>query len=195
MELAFLDPVAGYQRYMVPEARLQSTPDGLVPESDGWFVMNARAARWFHAEGRSSICEFQGETPFPQIGINLSVLRSGESMGMYHWEADQEDFLVLDGEAVLIIEGTERRLARWDFVHCPGGTSHIIVGAGDRPCVVLAVGARERSTGPEWGAYPVDPVAARRGVSVEVETTDAGEAYGGLTRRRSAPYAAGWLPG
>ncbi len=179
---------------MVPEASLQSAPEGLIPEGEGWFVVNARSARWWHAEGRSSICDFEGEKPFPQIGINLSVLRPGEAMGMYHWEADQEDFLVLDGEALLIIEGTERRLARWDFVHCPPETSHIIIGAGDRPCVVLAVGARERSTGETWGSYPVDATAARHGVSVAVETSDASEAYAGLTRRRPAIYSDGWLP-
>ena len=31
---------------------------------------------------------------------------------MYHWEADQEAFLVLAGEAVLVVEGEERPLAR-----------------------------------------------------------------------------------
>ena len=71
----------------------------------------------------------------------------GEPIGMYHWEADQEDFLVLSGEALLIIEGEERPLRQWDFVHCPAETKHIIVGAGDAPCVVLAVGAREHSGG------------------------------------------------
>ena len=51
---------------------------------------------------------------------------------MYHWEADQEDFLVARGEALLIVEGEERPLAQWDFVHCPPNTKHNIVGAGQR---------------------------------------------------------------
>jgi hypothetical protein len=63
------------------------------PKGDGWFVLNAREARWRHAPGRSAICEVEGEQDFLQLGINLSVLRPGET-AMYHWEADQEDFLV-----------------------------------------------------------------------------------------------------
>ena len=82
-------------------------------------------------------------------------------MSMYHWEADQEDFLVLGGEALAIVQGEERPLGQWDFLHCPPGTEHTIVGAGDGPCLILAVGARDRSTGPEWGAYTVDEAALR----------------------------------
>jgi hypothetical protein len=39
----------------------------------------------------------------------------GEPIGMYHWEANQEDFLVLS-EALLLVEGEERPLRQWDFV-------------------------------------------------------------------------------
>ena len=84
---------------------------------------------------------------------------------MYHWEADQEDFLVVAGEAVLIIEGEERPLRQWDFVHCPPNAAHTIVGAGVGPCVVVAVGAREHDGKPDWGSYPVDETAARHGAS------------------------------
>ena len=81
---------------------------------------------------------------------------------MYHWEADQEDFLVLSGEALLIVEGQERRLRSWDFVHCPAETRHIIVGAGEGPSAVLAIGAREH-VDEDWngGAYTVDEVVTQ----------------------------------
>jgi uncharacterized cupin superfamily protein len=183
---------------MVPESRLESTEYGLVPHGEGWFVLNAREARWLHAPGRSAICEFEGafegEQDFLQLGINLSVLEPGESMGMYHWEADQEDFLVLAGEALLIVEGEERPLRQWDLVHCPPGTKHIIVGAGDAPCLVLAVGARDRSTGADWGGYTVDEAALRHGVGVEQETSDAKQAYARFRKREPARYREGWLP-
>jgi uncharacterized cupin superfamily protein len=105
---------------MVPEASLEPTEYGLVPKDDGWFVVNAREARWRHAEGRPANCEFEREGPhFEQLGINITVLEPGVSMAMYHWEADQEDFLVVAGEALLIVEGEERPLRQWDFVHCP----------------------------------------------------------------------------
>jgi uncharacterized cupin superfamily protein len=180
---------------MVPEAPLEPTEHGLVPAGDGWFVVNARDAAWREGEWRSAMCVFEGEPGFAQVGINLNVLGPGQPMSMYHWEADQEDFLVLSGEAVLIVEGEERPLRAWDFVHCPPGAKHTIVGAGDGPCVVLAVGARDRSTGPEWGGYTVDEAASRHGAGVERDTTRPAEAYAGLNRRKPARYRDGWLPG
>jgi uncharacterized cupin superfamily protein len=181
---------------MAREAPLQSTEHGLVPEGDGWFVLNARDARWYHTEGRSAVCVFEGEgeTDFTQLGINVSVLEPGQLMAMYHWEVDQEDFLVVSGEATLIVEGEERPLRAWDFFHCPSRTKHTIVGAGDGPCVVVAVGARQHQAGPDWGGYTPDGAAARNGASVEQETNEPREAYAHLQRREHARYRDGWLP-
>jgi uncharacterized cupin superfamily protein len=180
---------------MVPEARLESTEHGLAPKGAGWYVLNARAAAWRHAPGRTAVCDFEGEPGFAQLGINLSVVGPGEMMAMYHWEADQEDFLVLAGEALLIVEGEERPLRQWDFVHCPAGTKHVIIGAGDGPCAVLAVGARVLSTGgPDWGGYTVDEVALRHGAGVAEDTTDPHQAYAAGPRRKPTRYREGWLP-
>lgn len=182
---------------MVPEASLESTEEGLVPRGEGWFVLNAREARWAHEEGRTAICLFEGEPDFSQLGINIGVLGPGEPMSMYHWEADQEDFLVLDGEALLLIEGEERPLRRWDFVHCPPGVAHIILGAGEHGGTVLGIGARERSSGPDWGGYLVDALALRHGAGVERETSDGDEAYARYATRRGIAerYREGTLPG
>jgi uncharacterized cupin superfamily protein len=180
---------------MVPEAPLERSDSGLVPAGEGWFVLNAKNARWRHREGRGERVPFEGETEFPQLGVSLYVLAPGEPMGMYHWEADQEDFLVLSGEALLIVEGEERPLRAWDFVHCPAETKHVVVGAGDAPCVVLAVGAREHQTGPGWGGYTVDEAALRRGAGVEEETTEAAEAYARFPDPEWTRYRNGWLPG
>ncbi len=179
---------------VVPEAKLERTENGLVARSDGWFVLNAREAAWRHVEGRSAVCDFEGESSFDQTGVNVSVLQPGEFMGMYHWEINQEDFLVLHGEATLIVEGQERPLHQWDFVHCPPETKHIIVGAGDGPCVVLAIGARDRGSEENWGGYTVDETAQRYGVSVDRETTNASEAYARFPQRQPTLYREGWLP-
>jgi uncharacterized cupin superfamily protein len=184
---------------MVPESELVSTEHGVVPKGQGWFVVNAREAQWWERDGRGALCEFEGAgfegaTDFEQLGVNLTVLGPGEPMAMYHRENDQEDFLVLAGEALAIIEGEERPLRRWDFVHCPAGTAHVLVGAGDEPCVILAVGARDRSTGPDWGAYTVDEAAQRHGAGVDEETTDAREAYARFPQSRLGPYRDGRLP-
>lgn len=159
----------------------------------GWFVVNARQARWRYAEGRGAVCPFGDEAEFPQLGVNLYVLANGEAMGLYHWEANQEDFLVLAGEGLLLVEGQERPLRKWDLVHCPPRTKHIILGAGDEPCVVLAVGAREDQSDPGWGGYPVDEIATRRSVGVAEETTDADRAYAGLPHRRPMRAHQQWL--
>ena len=178
---------------MVSESPLESTEHGLVPKGKGWFVLNAREAAWIDRKGRGFYCEFEGEADFSQLGINLRVLAPGEPMAMYHRENDQEDFLVLAGEALLIVEGDERPLRQWDFVHCPPGTNHVIVGAGDSRCLVLAVGARERSTGPDWGAYTVDEAALRHGAGVERETTDWKQAYARFPARERTRYRGEWL--
>ena len=185
---------------MVPEAPLESTEHGLVPGGEGWFVLNARETRWFDREGRGVAGDFDGgpEFPFafPQLGVGLFVLGPGEPMAMYHWEADQEDFLVLSGEALLIVEGEERPLRPWDFVHCPPETKHVIVGAGDVPCVVFAVGARDRTRGRNWGGYTVEaaPRCATAPASEE-ETDDPNQAYARFRPSKPTRYREGWLPG
>ena len=184
---------------MVPEAELVTTEHGLVPKGEGWFVVNAREAQWWERPGRGVLCEFEGAgfegaTDFLQLGINLSVLGPGEPMAMYHRENDQEDFLVLAGEALAIVEGEERPLRQWDFVHCPAGTNHVLVGAGDGPCIVLAAGARDRSTGPDWGAYTVDEAAQRHGAASSRRRPTRKRRTPGSPRAASRGYREGWLP-
>ena len=192
---------------MVPEAPLEQTEHGLFAAGPGWFVLNLRDVRWFdRALGFEAGIGGQGD--FPQVGIGLSVLEPGDPLAMYHWETDQEGFLVLSGEALLIIEGQERPLRQWDYVHSPPKTQHVIVGAGDGPCVVFRLGARENHTfrGPDGrlhgrddgGAYTVDQAAIRHGAGVKEETTDADVAYAPL-RSSSEPqpmrYRDSWLSG
>jgi uncharacterized cupin superfamily protein len=114
---------------------------------------------------------------------------------MYHWEADHDHFLVLSVEALLIYDSEQRSLRHRDFVHCPTFTEHIILGAGDAPCAVLAIGAREYQDTAEWGAYTVEDAAIRHGAGVEQETADAEEAYARVPTREPTRYREGWLPG
>ena len=179
---------------MVPEARLEQTEHGLVPKGEGWFVINAHEATWWTSEGRGAYSDLEGEPEFGQVGVHLVALDPGDVMAIYHWEEDQENFMVLSGEAILVIEGEERPLRRWDFVHCPPETKHVIVGAGDRPCLVLAVGARDKSVGPNWGGYSVDETAARHNASVDEETSDPKQAYARFPERKPGSAREGWLP-
>ena len=173
------------------EAQFIDLGAGLAPVTDGWFVVNVRDAEWWFAETRGARCAFEneyGERPveFEQLGINLTVLEPGQT-NLYHAEACQEAFLVLQGECVLIVEDEERHLRAWDFFHAPPWTAHGFAGAGDGPCVLLMVGARS-SPGVN---YPVSERAAQYGGSVAEETADWRQAYATmqLFRRERPP---GW---
>ena len=48
---------------MIPEAPPIETDDGLVAVGGGWFVLNARDARWIHSPKRRSV-SFTGKTEF-----------------------------------------------------------------------------------------------------------------------------------
>ena len=184
----------------VPEARLEKTEHGLVYKGGGWFVVNAEDVRWRESDGLGRSTNFGGDTIFDQIGIGINVLAPGQPLSMYHWESDEEDFLVLDGTATLLVEGEERPLRRWDFVHCPPYTEHTIVG-GPAGCLILGVGARERHTeiGPDGvrigkdgeSEYTVAEVALKHGAGIEPGTPQ-DEAYSRFPPRRYVGYG-GWL--
>jgi uncharacterized cupin superfamily protein len=185
--------------FVVPESKLDRTVHGLAPTGDGWYVLNMRDAEWRHADGRGAVCvvsdDFEGwRRESDQLGVNPFVLGPGEPIAMYHWEADQEAFLVVSGEAVLIVEGEERQLRAWDFVHCPPTTKHVIVGAGSGPCVVIAVGTRAHDGQPHTLGYTADEVAKRHGASVDEDTMDGGVAYSRVPGRERTAYRDGWLP-
>jgi uncharacterized cupin superfamily protein len=162
---------------VVPEAPLEKGEHGLAPAGEGWFVVNVRDLRWFETDGSGFYATFEGEgARFPELGFGIGILYPGEPNALYHGEDAQEDFLVLAGECLLIVEGEERLLRAWDFFHCPNWTEHIFVGAGNGPCLVLAVGARKPGRGLR---FTVNEVALRHGAGVEKETTDPREAYAG----------------
>jgi uncharacterized cupin superfamily protein len=159
-----------------------------------WFVRNVRDAQWWDRGPRGSVTDLVGDDA-AQVGVNLFVLGPGEPMSMYHWEADQEDFLVLSGEALLIVDGEERTLQAWDFVHCPPNVSHTIVGAGSGPAAILALGSREHQDGDGWGGYPYSEAAMKHNASAEEETTEPKVAYARFPSRREGEFSDEWLPG
>ena len=159
---------------MVPEAPLERSDSGMRPVGAGWYVLNVRDAPWFTSELDTYAVLEPEEPRFDQVGIGIGVLSPGKSSGMYHGEDAQEDFLVLSGECLLLVEGQERRLKAWDFVHCPPWTEHIFVGVGDEPCVVVGVGARRQGRGI---VYPRNEAALKHGAGVEETTTEPRVAY------------------
>jgi len=175
----------------VQEARLAETETGLVPEGEGWFVLNAREASWESIPRIGTWLAYEAEGVRQPIGIGIHVLMPGEAPGRYHAESDQEGFLVLDGECSLIVEGQERTLRQWDYFHCPGGAAHITLGAGEGPCAILMMGGRSPDATTD---YIVDPVAARHGVSVAEHTDSSREAYADMDRTVTR-VASPWPPG
>ena len=175
----------------VREATLTETPMGLIPEGEGWFVANARDVSWIRSAERGQDAVFEGKQDWRQIGFRIHVLAPGQVNGLYHRESGQDDFLVLSGECILILDGEERLLRQWDFVHCPPWTEHIFVGAGDGPCVVAMAGNR---AGGFEVVYPVNEVAAKHGASALEETTQPSEAYARFGEEEHVAYEKGWLP-
>jgi uncharacterized cupin superfamily protein len=171
------------------EATTTHTDTGQVVQGEGWFVVNVRDLSWARLPQQGVWCSFEAEdVPNSQIGIGVHVLAPGQANGRYHAESDQEGFLVLAGECIALVEGTERHMRQWDYLHCPPGTNHIMVGAGDVPCAILMVGAR---TPGKTIHYPVDATAARYGASVAADTDSPKEAYADLDRtvsRERAPW-------
>ncbi|MFH1851193.1 MAG: cupin domain-containing protein [Candidatus Neomarinimicrobiota bacterium] len=141
----------------------------------GWFVIHTAEAGWVRSERFGQVCDFEGETPFPQIGVNIHVIQPGQPNCFYHREAGQENFYVLSGKCILIIEEEERELRAGHFVHCPPGTTHVFVGAGDQPCAILMIGYRPEK---KRIHYPVSAVAGKYGAAVEKATDSPREAYG-----------------
>ena len=147
-------------------------------------MINVREALGFDVECPARhVGRFGADGVAQQYGVGVHVLWPGTSPGRYHAESDQEGFLVLSGECVLIVEGEERRLRQWDYFHCPPGTAHIMVGASEEPCAIFMTGARSPGKTIE---YLVDPVAAKHGVSVAEPATSSREAYADLDRTTRA---------
>ena len=180
---------------MVDEARVEALDSGLAPVSEGWFVVNAADAAWLTSDAFGARCVFEtdrrvlggradrDQVRFEQLGITLAVVPPGKRSGLYHGESNEEDFLVIAGECLLLVEDVERPLKAWDFVHCPPGTAHCFVATGDAPCVIFMTGAR---TADKSIVYPASDLARRNGAGVETETTSPAEAY--------APFPH-WAPG
>ncbi len=177
---------------MVPEAKLAESEAGSVPEGEGWFVVNAMDAPWSERPGvfdRATV--FEGEPEFPDIGLNVRVIEPGRPNCYYHGEGHQEAILILSGECLLLVEGEERRLRAWDFVHLPAWTEHVLVGAGDDSSVVVMIGGR---FDPDELIYPVSELALRYRAGVREEARDGAVAYAGLPPRADRPYREGDLP-
>jgi len=165
---------------MSPEARLEDTGGGLAPATGGWFVVNVRDSSWVTNEALGACCIFEGgAVSFPELGYTIGVLEPGQAAARYHGESRQEDFLVLAGECLLLIEGEERPLRAWDFVHCPPWTEHAFVGSGDGRCVIFMTGSRSREL---EVVYPRSELALERGAGVETETVTPAEAYAALPK-------------
>jgi uncharacterized cupin superfamily protein len=178
---------------VVPEAQLKSSEGGQEPAGEGWFVLNARDAKWLDGHfGAYTRFENREAAQFQQLGFNIGVLQPGQASCYYHGEDEQEDFLVLQGECLLLIEGEERPLTQWDFVHCPSMTEHVFVGAGEGPCALLAVGTR---VGKDEVVYPRSELALAHNAGVEETTREPSQAYAGIPDDLPVGYQPGWLPG
>jgi uncharacterized cupin superfamily protein len=186
---------------MVPEAELKDGGAGLVPATTGWFVMNVKDARWSekpgmgHSVSLTGKDEYEAETFFPMLGMSIRIVSPGDPSTTYHWETEQEDFLVLAGEGLLIVEGQERPVKQWDFVHCPPETKHAFVGGEHVPLVLLCASSRQFQKDGPWGFYCADETAAKYNASSPEDTQDGNVAYARFAPPKDTRYKDGLLPG
>jgi len=166
------------------EATLEVTEHGTSPKGPGWFIANLATAAWMQNERFGSFCRFEGDTSFEDFGLNVQVLQPGQPACLYHREDCQEGFLVLRGRCQVVIEGQLRELRTWDYLHCPAGATHVLVGGGEEPSAVLMVGKRDPL---QRLFYPVDPEADRHGASAQKATKNPPEAYVGTPSSQPAP--------
>jgi uncharacterized cupin superfamily protein len=156
---------------------------------DELLIVNLADAPAISHPRRATIIDFEPEdAPWPDTGVNIQIMQPGQPNGRYHSEPVQEDFMVLHGECIVILEGQERPLRQWDFLHCPAGTEHIFVGAGDGPCAVLMIGSRRKNE----AHYPVSEVAAKYDASASRETDEPAEAYADWRREPWRPTPSPW---
>lgn len=138
---------------------------------------------------RATVIALEPDTgAWPDTGVNIQVMQPGQPNCRYHSEPVQEDFLVLEGECIVILDGEERLLQQWDFVHCPAGIEHVFVGAGDAPSAVLMIGSRREDA----AHYPVNDLAAKYGASVTEATDDVAVAYADWRQEPRRPVRNPW---
>jgi uncharacterized cupin superfamily protein len=171
------------------ETKLTQTPQGAVPDGEGWFIVNIADARGMSSERFGRAVRFEGEPEFDAFGINVRILQPGQPNCLYHRESQTEAFLVLEGECIAIVEEQERPMRKGDFLYAPPGAAHVFVGAGNGPCAILMVGTRIQ---PEEVVYPVSEVAARHGASVEIETDSPQDAYAGTPPPEPTRFELPW---
>jgi uncharacterized cupin superfamily protein len=141
----------------------------------GSYVVNVADARaWEHPIAGVTIELDTPDQPFRDTGINIIVLQPGQPSCKYHSEDVQEDFLVLGGECLALLDGEERPLRAWDFMHCEPHSPHVFVGAGDGPCWILQIGARREGSTLD---YPVIELAQRYRAAAPKPTASGDEAY------------------
>src|SRR5712691_10529268 len=102
----------------VPEAEMAVTEVGTRhPAGPGWFIVNVIDAVAIESAefGSAALFDggFLGGLRFADLGVNIRVLEPGRKAAMYHREPNQEAFLVLSGECLLIVEDQQRPLRRW----------------------------------------------------------------------------------
>lgn len=169
------------------EARIEETDQGRMPAGEGWFLLNLGEMPWETVPGFGVWRDFdwgRKSDAEPGIGVHIHVLQPGESFGYYHAEEAQEGFIVLSGECLAVVEGQERPMGQWDYLHSPPNTAHVLIGDGDGPCVLVMFGSADPRRRVEWIA---EETAAKHGASVKRTTGRDTEAYGDLPAAVAIP--------
>jgi uncharacterized cupin superfamily protein len=98
------------------------------------------------------------------FGINLLRLEPGQRSRVHRHKAQEEVYVVLDGELTLVTEDGERRLGRFEAVRVGPQERRQLVNAGDGPLRLLALGGAGEHVGRDgiaWASWD-EPMEAGR---------------------------------
>jgi uncharacterized cupin superfamily protein len=106
--------------------------------------------------GKCALGSLFGLTNF---GVNLTTLQPGAQSALLHRHSKQDEFVyILSGEAVLVTDEGEQRLATGMCAGFPaGGRAHHLINRSDAPVTYLEFG--DRTPGDEV-TYPTDDLEA-----------------------------------
>src|SRR4051794_31491989 len=97
----------------VPEEPMEDREHGRRAAGGGGIVLTVADSNGIGSDRSGPFTAFETpDHPHPHFGIGVHILWLGQPNGLYHEEDTQEDFLVLSGECILLVEEQERRMRR-----------------------------------------------------------------------------------
>jgi uncharacterized cupin superfamily protein len=87
------------------------------------------------------------------FGLSQMTLQPGQQSRIHRHQAQEEVYLVLNGTLTLVVERESHDVHSGELVRVPSSLRRQLQNRGDRPCVLLAIGAAGRHVGHDGEAF------------------------------------------